>query len=151
MTTGDGDARGIARTADSLRCRLTMALRPVAGDDAGLEARMITEAATGLDRAALRLQGATAVRPAQLMVAETMLARRLAREPLSQILGSRGSGRSTSTSPPMCSPPSRHRDPDRRDAGLRRCRRSRTRLSVAGAGSGHRIGLPAGGAAVGTA
>lgn len=92
MTTAGpgGDAQVMRCDAEGLRRQLVAALGSVAGEDAPLEARMIVEAVTGLDRTALRLHGAVAVQTAQLAAAQTMLARRLAREPLSQILGSRG-------------------------------------------------------------
>lgn len=76
--------------ADALRRMLTAQLADIAGADAGLEARLIVERVTGLDAAGLLTRGHLPVSPGARSAAEVMLTRRLAREPLSQILGTRG-------------------------------------------------------------
>lgn len=58
-------------------------------DDAGLDARLLLEAATGLDHASLIGEGNRALGPAESAAYESLLARRSAHEPVSKILGRR--------------------------------------------------------------
>jgi release factor glutamine methyltransferase len=65
-------------------------LGPVAGGQADREARLILGHVTGWTAAQVATAGPEALSPAQAEAAETMLRRRLAREPLAQILGDWG-------------------------------------------------------------
>jgi release factor glutamine methyltransferase len=62
-------------------------LRPVAGDQAAREARMLLGAATGWSAARVAVAAGEVLEAPVLARAEAMLARRLAREPMAQILG----------------------------------------------------------------
>lgn len=75
MTTGDWLARARA------------ALEPVAGAQAAREARLILSAVTGWSAARVAVAQEEALTPDAVDAAEAMVVRRLAREPLAQILG----------------------------------------------------------------
>lgn len=65
-------------------------LAPVAGAQAAREARLILAHVTGWSATRVALEGGAALTPEGLSAAEAALARRLAREPLAQILGAWG-------------------------------------------------------------
>lgn len=64
-------------------------LESVRIDNPKLDARLLLEAATGLDRAALLLKQGEEMEPAALLVFASLIERRLAREPVGRILGVR--------------------------------------------------------------
>jgi release factor glutamine methyltransferase len=75
-------------TLDEARRALASAFAGRAGEEAGLDARLLIEEATGLSRAALTLDGARALGAAAGPLA-AFAERRLAGEPVSRILGRR--------------------------------------------------------------
>ncbi|PWK58068.1 peptide chain release factor N(5)-glutamine methyltransferase [Roseicyclus mahoneyensis] len=74
-------------TAADWMARAMGLLRPISGDLAAREARMVLGAATGWSAARVAVAGGEALEAPVLEAAEAMLARRLAREPMAQILG----------------------------------------------------------------
>ena len=77
------------RTIAATRHRLAEQFRAAGIDSADVDARLLLAHALGLDRAALTMDGERALRADEAKAIDALAARRLRREPVSRILGSK--------------------------------------------------------------